>query len=143
MNWNDYFIRMAKLVATKSKDPKTKVGAVLVGEDNQIISTGYNGFPRKFSNSADRWQRPTKYQYVVHAEANCICNAALSGATTKECRLYITHYPCNECVKLIIQAGINKIYIAADAKILDRKTYNIDFSKTMLKECGIEVIQDV
>ncbi len=106
--WDERFIDLARYIAAKwSKDPSTKVGAVLVDARRRIIGTGYNGFPRGVSDTADRYQdRPTKHAMVVHAEVNAILTAAGSalGAT-----LYCSHAPCGECAKVIIQSGVSRV----------------------------------
>lgn len=107
--WDEYFIRIAHLVAQKSKDRSTKVGAVIVGPDREIRSTGFNGFPRGVNDYAEeRHGRPAKYDWTVHAEANAIVNSARHGAATKDCTLYLNWepYPCAECAKLISNSGI-------------------------------------
>lgn len=107
MNWSTYFMRIAETVSIKSKDPNTRVGAVLVDRDMRIVSTGFNGFPPGVTESADLWQRPTKYSKVVHAEANAI----LYGRRDfRGCYLYTTLQPCCECLKLIAGAGIAIVF---------------------------------
>lgn len=107
-SWNDYFMDLARVAASKSKDPSTKVGCVVVRPDRSIVSLGYNGFPRGVNDGADRYaDRPTKYAFVVHAEANAI---VASRTDLTGCWLYCTLFPCQECAKLIIQAGIEAVY---------------------------------
>lgn len=114
--WNDYFLSIAEAVATKSKDPITKVGAVIVGPDRQIVSTGFNGFPRNIEEVDWRWQRPIKYNFVVHAEMNAIYNAARHGIPLRGCHIFITGLaPCSKCAMGIIQAGIESVLGAAPA----------------------------
>nr|WP_036256263.1 dCMP deaminase family protein [Mesoplasma syrphidae] len=117
LSWKPYFMTVAKASAMRSKDPSTQVGAVIVNKLNQIISTGYNGFPRGINddefpwiNSGEDWGN-LKYPYVAHAELNAIVSARtdLTG-----CDVYVTLFPCNECTKIIIQAGINRIYFIDD-----------------------------
>jgi len=111
-SWDKYFIKMAQLVSTKSKDPSTKVGAVIVGEDNEVLSTGFNGFPRGVDEgSVTRWERPVKYKYVEHAERNAIYNAARQGIRLKGARMYLNWEPCPcvECTKAVIQSGIAQV----------------------------------
>lgn len=105
-SWNSYFIEIAKTVANRSKDPNTQVGAVIVDNKNRIVSTGYNGFPSNMLETSSLWEKPIKYKYVLHAEANAICysNKELNGYT-----LYVSIFPCIECAKLIIAAGIKKV----------------------------------
>jgi dCMP deaminase len=120
MTWDEYFIRQAMLVAEKSKDPSTKVGCVLVGEDNEILSTGFNGFPRGveegkfvklYTPISQRWERPEKYKWVEHAERNAIYNAARNGIRLKNARAYLNWepIPCSDCARAFIQAGIKEI----------------------------------
>ncbi|MFW5852703.1 MAG: deoxycytidylate deaminase [Nanoarchaeota archaeon] len=115
-SWDEYFMSFAKTAATKSKDPSTKVGACIVDKDRRIVGLGYNGFPKKIDDDSLPMAREgsfleTKYAYVVHAEPNAILNATKS---TKDCRIYVTLFPCNECAKLIIQAGITEVVYLDD-----------------------------
>jgi len=108
-SFDELFMRHAYLMATKSKDLHTKIGAVLV-KDKSIISEGYNGFPRKINDTNDeRNQRPTKYEYVVHSEMNCICNCAKKGISSDNSILYCFALPCSNCTKALINAGIIEI----------------------------------
>jgi|14BtaG_2_1085337.scaffolds.fasta_scaffold00922_18 dCMP deaminase len=109
MNWDEFFVGMAKYVATKSKDPSTKCGVVIVGEDNTVLGIGYNGFPRGVDDNPELYaDRSIKYQRVVHAEANAIANCARLGIRMKGATMYTSFGSncCNECAKLIIQSGI-------------------------------------
>jgi dCMP deaminase len=107
---------MAKEVASWSKDPNTQVGAVAVGSKGQILSQGFNGFPRGIFDLEERLQdRETKYKYVVHAEMNVIYNATYSGVSLDGAKLYVYGLPvCNECCKGIIQVGIKEVYVAQE-----------------------------
>lgn len=110
--WPEYFTEMASLVSTKSKDASTKVGAVLVGPNNEIRSTGYNGFPKGVLESVpSRHERPTKYLFTEHAERNSIYLAARQGTRTEGCTLYMNYWPlpCCDCTRALIQAGIARI----------------------------------
>ena len=111
MNYDEYFISLAKVVASKSKDPSTKVGAVIVGPGREVRSTGYNGFPRRVKETPERWARPFKYQLVCHAELNSILQAARSGVSVLNCSLYIStnSIPCASCAAAVIQAGIIEV----------------------------------
>jgi dCMP deaminase len=113
MNWQDYFRNIAQQVKLKSKDWHTQIGVVIVGKDNEIVSTGYNSFPRGIDDSRpERQERPEKYFFMCHAEQNAIYNAARIGVSTKGCTMYMTcGMPCADCTKAIINAGIEKIVI--------------------------------
>ena len=111
MNWKEYFRGIAQQVKLKSKDKYTQIGAVVVGIDNQIVSTGYNSFPRGINDMLDeRQERPEKYYWFEHAERNSLYNAALIGVSTKGCTMYLTcGIPCADCARGIINSGIKKI----------------------------------
>ncbi len=110
--WDEYFFEIANLASIRSKDPSTQVGAVIV-RDNTILSTGYNGLPRGVADDRpERWVRPTKYLWVVHAEENAIFNATRNGVSTDGATLYVTPmHPCGDCAKAIVQAGIKRVAI--------------------------------
>lgn len=127
-----------------SKDPHTKVGAILLTADfTRILATGINGFPRKMNDEtpAERWCRPTKYRYVAHAEMNAICNAAQSGTSTEGSVAVVTLYPCSNCAKALIQAGITKVYYPANSFYHNQEQWAEDFAtaQEMFEECGVEV----
>jgi dCMP deaminase len=111
MNWKEYFRGIAHQVKLKSKDRYTQIGAVVVGSDNQIVSTGYNSFPRGINDIIDaRQERPEKYYWFEHAERNSLYNAALIGVSTKGCTMYLTcGIPCSDCARGIINSGIKRI----------------------------------
>jgi dCMP deaminase len=111
MNWKEYFRNIAHQVKLKSKDERTQIGAVIVGEDNEIVSTGYNSFPRGISDDiSERQERPEKYFWFEHAERNAIYNAARIGVSTKGTTMYLTcGIPCADCCRGIINAGITTI----------------------------------
>ncbi len=118
INWQDYFMGIAKLSAMRSKDPSTQVGACIVDENNKIVSMGYNGMPYGTDDSTAKWGKSgdwedTKYPYVCHAELNAILNSPRSVAN---CRIFVTHHPCNECAKAIVQSGIKEV-IYQDARL--------------------------
>ena len=137
--WDEYFMAIAKLSAMRSKDPSTQVGACIVSNDNRILSIGYNGAPNGFDDDNFPWAREgdnldTKYPYVCHAEMNAILNyrGNLEGA-----KLYVSLFPCNECAKAIIQAGI-KTVVYGDNKY--DGTPSVIASKRMFRAAGVEVI---
>ena len=109
ISWDEYFMSLAFLTAMRSKDPSTKVGACLVNNQQKIVGIGYNGFPRGCDDALLPWTREgsfasTKYAYVVHAEINAVLNSSNPAQT----RCYTTLFPCNECAKVLIQAGITE-----------------------------------
>ena len=98
ISWDEYFMGVAVLASKRSKDPNTQVGACIVGSNNIILSTGYNGFPIGCSDDEYPWDREgneTKYPYVVHAELNAILNA--NGKSLHGAMIYVALFPCNEC----------------------------------------------
>lgn len=105
--WDRHWLRVAWMTAINlSKDPTTKVGAVIVTPDNRQMSTGYNGFPKGVDESPYKWERPLKYEYVVHSELNAIMNCPFDA---KGCTIYITMTPCHRCLCHMINAGIKRI----------------------------------
>jgi len=109
MSWDQKFMKLAQHIGGWSKDRGRKVGAVIVGVDNEIRSTGYNGIPRGVRDDVEaRHSRETKEKYIwcAHAERNAIYNAARVGISLNGCRLYCTLYPCVDCVIAMIQCGI-------------------------------------
>ena len=136
INWDESFMGVASLSSLRSKDPNTRVGACIVSDDKRIISIGYNGFPRGISDDEFPWNNDlglidSKYAYVVHAEANAILNATTS---VKNTTIYVTLFPCHECVKLVIQSGIKKI-VFADNKYQDTESHKAAIK--MLDAAGI------
>ena len=135
LSWQEYFMGIAFLSAKRSKDPVTQVGACI---DDKIIGIGYNGFPRGNNDDNMPWGKEgeyleTKYPYVVHAELNAILN---SNKSVKDATIYVTHFPCNECSKAIIQSGISKVVYFSD-KHKDKDSTKA--SVRMLENAGIEV----
>ena len=139
ISWDEYFMSVALLASMRSKDPNTQVGACIVGEDKRIISTGYNGFPCGCSDDDFPWDREgeeTKYPYVVHAELNAILNAG--GRNISGSKLYVALFPCNECAKAIIQAGIKTVVYLSDKY---DGTPSVLASKRMLRAAGVELVK--
>lgn len=141
ISWDEYFMGVAKLSAKRSKDPNTQVGCCIVNNDKRIVAVGYNGLPRNCDDNDFPWNcregalQDTKYAYVVHAELNAILNATtpLTG-----CTLYVTLFPCNECMKAIIQAGIKEV-VYEDNKY-DGKDFDLA-SKKMQQSANVKVRQ--
>jgi len=143
MNWIEYFVGIAEQVKLKSKDRSFKCGAVIAGAEHEIVSTGYNSFPRGVNDDIDeRYYRPLKYKWTEHAERNSIYNAARIGVSTKGCDMFITaEGPCHECARAIINAGIRRLYCKSD-KTLNPENWedSLDVALDMLNEAGVEVI---
>ena len=114
--WDQRYIDLAKQISTWSKDPSRKIGAVAVGSKGQILSQGYNGFPRGILDLPERYEnREVKYKHVVHAEMNVIYNATFNGVSLDGASLFVYGLPvCNECAKGIIQVGIQRVLIYTD-----------------------------
>ncbi len=112
MNWVSYYKQLANTVKLKSKDKYTQIGAVIVGKDGEIVSTGYNSFPRGLDDGLDfRQERPEKYYWFEHAERNAIYNAARIGVSTKGTTMYLScGLPCADCARGIINSGITRIF---------------------------------
>ena len=141
MNWDTYFLRMAQLVSTKSKDRSTKVGCVIVGPDHEVRTTGYNGFCRGIIDDVDsRHERPDKYLWTEHAERNAIYNAARNGIQLAGCTAYVTLFPCADCSRAMIQSGIRKIVVDQEGYFAKSKMPVESFlcSERMLKETEVE-----
>lgn len=136
--WDERFIRVAQEVATWSKDPGTKVGAVLV-RDRRIISQGYNGFPQGISDALSLYEdRETKLSLTVHAEVNAILNAAKNGASTAGSTLYVTFPPCVSCSTAVIQAGISRVVRPHLSTAPERWLDSFTKGGKLLIEVGIE-----
>lgn len=141
ISWDEYFMGISKLSGMRSKDPNTQVGACIVSEDNKILSMGYNGFPIGCSDDEFPWEREggeleTKYAFVTHSELNAILN--YRGGSLAGAKLYVSLFPCNECAKAIIQAGIKTIVYECD-KYAD--TPSTKASKRMLDAAGVRYYQ--
>ena len=139
ISWEEYFMGVAHLSALRSKDPNTQVGACIVSPENKILSMGYNGFPIGCPDDEFPWNRDgdelnRKYFYIVHSELNAILN--YRGGSLEGARMYVTLFPCNECAKAIIQAGIAEL-IYDDNKYAD--TPSVIASRRMLERAGVKV----
>ena len=137
ITWDEYFMGIAHLSRERSKDPNTRVGACIVDDNHRILSIGYNGTPNGIDDNEFPWAREgkpleTKYLYVCHGELNAIMNC--KGRELNGCTIYVTLFPCNECTKLIIQSGIQRL-VYDDDKYAD--TDSVIASKKMLEMAGI------
>ena len=110
MGWDTRWLELADHIGSWSKDRSTKVGCVIVGSANQILSLGYNGFPRGVNDYVpERHDRPAKYRWTEHAERNAIYNAARTGTNLTGGVLYVPWFPCIDCARGIVQAGIKAV----------------------------------
>ena len=138
ISWDEYFMAVAKLAGLRSKDPNSQVGCCIVSADNKILSIGYNGFPRGCSDEDFPWGREdedplkTKYVYVTHSELNAILN--YRGGSLEGAKLYVSLFPCNECAKAIIQAGIRTVIYDSDKY---DGTPAVTASKMMFQAAGV------
>ena len=142
-SWDEYFIRLAEQVSTKSNDRSTKVGAVIVGPRNEVRSTGYNNFPAGVKDGVEeRYKRPQKYEWTEHAERNAIFTAARHGAQVGGCRLYLNFFPlpCVRCARAIINAGIVEIVGPERQFSGAGEHWEDEFERTieMLDEAGVK-----
>ena len=134
--WDDRFLGLAQHIATWSKDPSTKVGAVIVDSDRRIVSVGYNGFPASVNDDAERYEnRQKKYEMIIHGEINAIlfANRDISG-----CTLYTWPFmPCSRCAAIVIQKGIKRV-VAPECNGT-RWENSFSLSKTMFQEAKVEL----
>lgn len=143
ISWDEFFMRVAVAAALRSKDPNTQVGACIAGTDHRILSVGYNGTPTGLDDEDFPWETTDdpltdKHNYVIHAEANAILNfrgslKELTGAT-----VYVTLFPCQECAKMLVQAGIGEV-VYLDDKYHD--TLGCAISRSVLDRCGVKYRQ--
>jgi dCMP deaminase len=143
MNWTEYHIQLADQIAQKSKDPSTKVGCVIAGDQNQVLTTGFNGFPIGVDGSDEgRWERPQKYDYVCHAERNAIHFASRNGVELNGSTMYVNkNSVCLDCCKAIIQAGIKKVVVPKKEKMRDKWQEEMKRVKKMFDESGVEFVE--
>jgi dCMP deaminase len=148
IKWDRHFLGLALSCAKMSKDPNTQVGAIIIGPDMEIRSSGFNGFPRLLYDTPDRLNnRDMKLKLIVHAEMNAILNAARIGVSTKGCTLYLAATdatgnvwggpPCVRCVVEMLQAGITEIVAHPPKSIPSRWHEDLNFSRGLLIEAGI------
>lgn len=140
--WDSRFMRLAREISTWSKDPSTKIGAVIVNDERRILATGYNGFPRGIDDSEERLNdRAQKYPRIVHGEMNALMNALYSGVSVKDATIYVWGLPvCSECTKNVIQSGIKRVVITfpEHAPEVWQKQWE-QMSKPMYNEAGVSL----
>lgn len=132
-NWNEYFMEITQLVASRSTCDRAWVGCLLVNDDNRIVSSGYNGSVsgNPHCDDAGHTMRDGHCIATIHAEINALLYCAKEGISVKDSRAYVTHFPCLNCTKALIQAGIKKIYYMDDYRV-------DDYAITLLKRNNIE-----
>lgn len=142
-SWDHYFLSICRVVSTRSKDPHTQLGCVIVGPNHEIRATGYNSFPRGIrDNVPERLERPEKYKWMEHAERNAICNAARCGTPLEGCVLYCEILPCMDCARAIVQAGIKEIIVSLDRMANYESAFTssqFKDSTTLLAEASIPI----
>lgn len=137
--WDKRYLELAKHIASWSKDPSRKIGAVAVGDNGEVLAQGYNGFPRGIEDYPERYDdRPTKYKYVVHAEMNVIYNASYNGVSLDGSTLYVHGLPaCSDCAKGIIQVGIKRV-VMRDQEIPVLWQQSWTKTEEMFNEAGVK-----
>jgi dCMP deaminase len=135
MDWSTWFMGFAEHAAKKSKD-STQVGAVLIGPDKDVRLPAFNGPPHGVRDLPERRERPQKYLYSAHAEANLIAFAAREGIRTKGCTVYVTHACCAACARTLIQAGIEKVVYGDGTTSMPQEEF--DAAAQMFEEAGVQ-----
>jgi dCMP deaminase len=129
---------MAHKVASRSKDPTTKVGCIVTSKDKVVVASGYNGIPQGVRDLPERMERPAKYLWTAHAEENAVALAARVGASLRDGYAYVTHHPCSRCARSLIQAGIQVVYVDKGKTNMPQEEF--DVAKEMFTEAGVYVI---
>jgi len=138
-DWSLRFIKLAQYLSTWSKDPSTKVGCVIVGADREILSTGFNGFPRGIGDDDRLNDRAKKYPIICHAEENAILHAARNGIPLKGSFLYVSSLPpCARCARMIIQTGIS-VVAHVEQEVPERWREEVETSANLFAEAGVLV----
>lgn len=141
--WHVRFLSLAHEIAKWSKDTSTKVGAVIMGPDRDPRSFGYNGFPRGINDDVPtRHERPAKYAWTEHAERNALANCNRIGIPTKDCTIYVTHFPCSACSRMIIQSGLKEVVVdkrSLEDDFAQRWNEDLQIAKAMLEEAKVKI----
>ncbi|MCK1562804.1 CMP deaminase [Bradyrhizobium sp. 173] len=138
--WDERFLSLAAQIGRWSKDRSAKAGCVIVGEDRLVRSTGFNGFPRKINDDEpSRHERPAKYLWSEHAERNAIYNAARLGISTAGCICYVNWFPCVDCARAVVQAGIVRLIGLEPDHQDPRWGEEFQFALTLFSEAGVDV----
>lgn len=137
MDWPTYWMGFAQHAACKSKD-STQVGAALIGPEGEVRLTGFNGPPKGVLDLPDRRERPRKYLFASHAEANLVAFAAREGIRTAGCTVFVTHHPCSACARTLIQAGVVQVVVGAGTTSMPDEEF--EAAATMFREAGVKVV---
>lgn len=129
-SWDEYFLNLTDTIASRSKDPNTQVGCVIVDPNNRIVSTGYNGFPPGIKDLPERWQKGEKKKWVIHCEMNAMMFAKQN---LDNCIMYLGFWPCPDCARHVVVSGIKKV-------ICRTSYYKSDFTEQLFKEANVEII---
>ena len=141
LKWHRRFLELTDVIAHWSKDPSRGVGALIVSPSRQIVATGFNGLPRGFEDTPDRLQRPTKYDFVVHAELNALIQCARNGVSPIGCTLYSSFSPCVNCAIAVVQAGIECVITYELEASDERWMESIEKSVEVFAESGITYLR--
>lgn len=139
--WIERFLHLAELVSSWSKDPRTKVGAVIVAKDKSIVSLGYNGFPSSMEDKPEWYEdREFKHRYVIHAEHNALLNALkCRSSVSEDCTLFVNYPPCLHCLSMVAQSGIKTIYYELPHGYNSDKASLVDIEEHA-KRLGLEIV---
>jgi dCMP deaminase len=139
--WDIYFLGMCDFVRTKSKDPSRKVGSVIVTQDNVTVQTGFNGFAKGVNDKLpERYLRPLKYKFTIHAEDNAVLLSARYGKALNGTIMYCWLFPCSDCANSITQAGIKKV-VTLKPTVEENEQYGFDLSRLIFSEAGVELVE--
>ncbi len=144
LKWHRRFMGLANHISEWTEDRDFKVGAVIVGANNEIRSTGYNGLPRQVSShDTSRFNRESgeKFYWFEHAERNAIYNAAYFGAALAGCTIYVNRFPCADCARAIIQSGIAIVCAPPIPQLDGALDYSFAVSHVLLMEAGIQLLE--
>lgn len=138
--WDQRYLELARHISEWSKDPSTKIGAIAIGDHGQVLSQGYNGFPRGINDDTFRLTvREVKYKYIVHAEMNAIYNASFNGVSLAGSTMYVHGLPCcSDCAKGLIQVGVKRIVMGVK-DIPEKWQESWQLSKSMFEEAEVEI----
>ena len=140
LSWDEFYLSVADTIASRSKDPNTQVGAVIV-RDRAILSMGYNGMPRSVNDDIEaRYERPIKYHWFEHGERNALYNAARLGVSTLGATMYTQGLPCADCARGVIQAGLSRLVVRWDEGEGEQWAVSCAIGRQMLEEAGVGIV---